>query len=482
LQPLGSSWYWYEGRPGMKTAGTLERFLAVVRAQDRPRAPDGMLWNREIEAADPDRRRALQNEKLAATYEYALEASPMLGDLYRRRGLGPGDVKSVDDLHKLPLFDDQDLRKDSVLHPPWGSYATLTEARWQESGWMVFASSGSTGKETPKLRRSTVHDRVIWTRIFERCLWAHGVRPGNFVMNMAPYGTSTFAWGMHEAALALGCPVLALSKGFTLKGAAAFVKSARPKVVIGAMHAVAGLGRELELMGANPADLGVSILVVGGEPGACIEGTRQRFSETWNARVHDDYGCTEAAPGPLGFTCEQAPPMGSADLHLHEDMYVVEILDPTTHKPVAEGEVGVIVVSNIHSDTSPYLRYNTGDYARLVSGPCACGRTSRRFAGGVLGRAEHCVTLGGTRVQRAVLEQVIRQIPGLGEEYLVVVDGESVNLTVECPRDLDAEDVKARLRAALNSPVSIETVDIGTLPRGIGKSDRFLSGPVAKRA
>jgi phenylacetate-CoA ligase len=173
------------------------------------------------------------------------------------------------------------------------------------------------------------------------------------------------------------------------------------------------LGHAMSEMGIDPALTAVRILIVMGEP--TPPSTRQRIQELWQAEIHQFYGCTEAAPSCGGYTCE------AGNLHFLEDTHVLETLDPETWQPVPAGQPGVSVVTNLMSEASPQIRFVVGDYTTLSYDGCECGRTHVVCVGGFSGRVDDMLNIRGVTLFPSAVEDVIRSIPALGEEFKIVV-------------------------------------------------------------
>lgn len=180
---------------------------------------------------------------------------------------------------------------------------------------------------------------------------------------------------------------------------------------------------------------------------------------------------------PLGYTCSASARSDQSAPHLMEDQYIVEVLDPASWKPVAEGELGVLVVSNLFSEAQPILRYVMGDWLRTTSAPCPCGRTHLRAPGGLQGRFDDVVKVKGLKFYPAVFEDVVRSVEGVHDEFRVVIqnrgEADHVVVTVEGSSETLAPAVRARITASLGIDASVEVVAPGTFPRNQGKTVRF---------
>lgn len=466
-----------------------DRFLALASlGADRP--PAGALWDPSLEALDRASLRRLQGAKLAAAFDYLYEASPFYRARFAAAGLAPGAIQTVDDLRRIPVTRKLDWIPDIEAHPPWGTFSPLAEDRWRASPWVIFSTSGTTRQ--PRMFRHTTHDRAVWGWLNARALWSYGVRPGDVALNCFYYGSSVAAWGLHEGLTRLGCGVVA-GGAMPPERRVTFIQHLRPTVLCGTPSTLLSLAHRLDEQGVVASSLGVRVLVCAGEPGAAIPATRARLAVAWGAAVHDDFGCTEVAMAPLGYTCEAETSRagdGEIGVHLMEDALLVEVLDPDTLEPVAPGQRGTLVVSNLYSEAAPFLRFDMGDWVRITEEPCACGRTHARALGGLLGRNDHCVKIKGLQFFPGTFEAAVRSIDGLGDEYRIDVgsragrervhvgEQDEVRITVE-GRSVGAptaEEVARRLRGLLGITVDVSLVGPGVLPRTEGKGARFFDG------
>jgi phenylacetate-CoA ligase len=228
--------------------------------------------------------------------------------------------------------------------------------------------------------------------------------------------------------------------------------------------------------GCDLAASNVRILIVAGEPGGSIPATRRQIEERWGARVVDHYGLTEV--GPVGFECWEAP----GSMHVNEDEYICEVLDPAGERAVPEGEPGELVLTNLGRTASPVIRYRTGDVVVRRTGRCACGRTWARLEGGVLSRADDMVTVRGVNVYPGLIEAVVRGVPDVAEFRAVVSQPgalRSLDVEIELRGEVtDGAAVGARvaqeLREALALRVGVRVVPAGALPRFEMKARRLV--------
>jgi phenylacetate-CoA ligase len=324
-------------------------------------------------------------------------------------------------------------------------------------------------------------DQAAW--LFARGFWAMGVRPGDVGSFTTNYGAHIFFWEAQEGFHHIGCPVIALG-GADLKRRIEF-QHRFPATVLGTTASFAlFMGERMKAQGLDPRDSGVRIIFNGAEPGGCVPATKQRVEELWGATLHEWFGATEV--GPAGHSCgfEAAQHHRAMNLHFLEDSYIVETVDPKTFEPVPEGHDGVLVMSGLACEGTPFPRYLLGDYTRLTTERCGCGRTTMRAIGGMYGRIDDMVSLRGCHVYPSAIEDVIRRIREITEAYEVVIDKRDGHdhVTVRCePRPDIPEDrwgavgdtVVREVSSALEVKVAVELKAYGTVSREI-KARRII--------
>jgi len=413
------------------------------------------------------------------------ECSPFYRRKFELAGLEPESVRSLDDLTKITVTEREEWLRDQEENPPWGTFSPITEEAWLERGWMLFTTSGTSARR-PRVFRHTGFDRDLWAWLGARALYSMGVRPGDIAINCFGYGTSVAFWGLHYALNHMGVPVIS-GGGSNSERRAFLIDAYRPTVLLCTPSYALYLGRIMEAQGQQPAASSVRIIVAAGEPGACVPATKRRIETLWEAEVHDDFGCTEVAMTPLGYTCSEQVRQKDhpVDVHLMEDVYIPEALHPLTMQPVPQGERGVLVVSNLFSEAQPILRYVMGDWISLTTEPCLCGRTHARAIGGLHGRSDSLIKIRGIMFFPATIEDGIRSQSEVGDEFRVEIthinNMDRIKVLVEpespVPKSSYA-DVETRvtrgLKGALGIDVEVQVLAFGSLPRTEGKARRLV--------
>jgi phenylacetate-CoA ligase len=452
-----------------------ERFQAVLRKYrlDPVEPAEEECWSPALEAAPRERLREIQGEKLAAAVAFLWDHSALYRRLLEKVKLRPFDVKGVDDLPKLPLLTKDAFVESQQACPPWGDYSPISQEAWTRDGWLLFTTGGTTARPRPFRMTRFDRDHAAW--LFARAFWGMGVRAGDVGTFVTHYGAHIFFWEAQQGLHHLGCPVIALG-GADLKRRIEFQRSF-PATVLGATASFAlFLGEKMKEAGLDPRQSGVRILFNGAEPGGCVPATKRRVEELWGATLHEFFGATET-----GMTChscrfEAAQKDRPMNLHFMEDSCIPEVVDPQTFEPVSAGEAGVLVVSGLGCEGTPFPRYLLGDYTRLTTEPCGCGRTTARAVGGMYGRMDDMLSLRGAHVYPSAIEDVVRRVAAISEAYEIVVenrDGQD-HVTVRCeprpeiaaarwPEVTDA--VVREVSSALEVKVAVDLRPHGSLSR-----------------
>jgi phenylacetate-CoA ligase len=375
------------------------------------------------------------------------------------------------DLRRLPLTTKGELVADQEQTPPWGTSLTEPIERYTR----YCQTSSTTGRPLRWIDTNESWQWVLdcWKAVYRA---AH-VGPGERVFFPFSFGPFLGFWAGFEAGVQVGLHCIP-GGGLSSQLRLAMIESVDATVVCCtptyAMHLAeiaAQQGKERSL-----ADGSVRMLIVAGEPGGSIPATRERIEQSWGARVIDHHGLTEV--GPMSFECWEAPGF----LHVNEAEYICEVLDQLTGEPVADGESGELVVTNLGRRASPVIRYRTGDIVVRRSEPCRCGRTWARLEGGIVSRADDMVNVRGVNVYPSAIEAVVRRFAEIGEFRSTVSRSAAMRtLTIDIEvaqteggRGAFAARVSHQVREALGLSVSVQLMEIGSLPRFEMKAQRFV--------
>jgi phenylacetate-CoA ligase len=434
---------------------------------------DVPFWNPHLETLPWEELEKLQLKKFRRIVKWAYERSRFHRALYQSAGLHPDDIRSMKDVPKVPKVEKSMMRSIQRKDPfPYGDALCVpldevTEFR---------QTSGTTGQ--PVYQPDTWQDWEWWSDCWATLLWAQGYRPKDRVF--LPFGYNVFVafWTAHYGCEKIGCETVpggvldTKARILKMQEIRATAMMATPTYVLG-MADVA-----TKQLGLDPArDLGIRKITCAGEPGALIASTKKRMEEAWGAKVYDHTGATEI--GAWGFECSEQP----GALHVNEAMFLAEVEDPDTGQPITEpGIPGKLVITALDRIAQPCVRFDSKDIVEFSHERCACGRTYRLVPGGVVGRADDITKVKGVLLAPSAIEDVVRSIPGLGDEYEVTVekrgDVDHIQLKVEVTED--TSDIKGlvdrlatELRVKTNLGYEIRVHPYGSLPRYEVKAKRF---------
>ena len=452
-----------------------EWLATIQQYRFSPDRPDNdQFWCARLDTVSPEELRAIQSDKLRVAVRYAYECIPFYRRKFDRIGLHPGDIRSVDDLSLIPITTKQEMADDLAEHSPWGTYTALDDEGWRQRGWQIFASSGTTAQ--PRAFRYSQFDRAVWAWTNARAMWAMGYRPGRDSALIAfGYGPHVWLWGVHYALNLMGIPIITAG-GLETSARARFIERYQPTILACTPSYALYLASVMRELGFDPAASSIRYLFCAGEPGFSIPATRQRLEDTWQAELHEFYGCTEAAPSAGGYTCQAvaAQKEGLVSTHLMEDVQVWEVVDEQM-QALPDGQRGLTVVTNLCSEASPQLRFLVGDYTTLTHERCVCGRTHGRAVGGMVGRADDMLNVRGVTLFPSSIEDIVRRIPQLGAEFAIVLktdhDLDELIVQVEALPDIPtdryaavASTVEQEIRSRCELRPVVEVLPQGTLP------------------
>ncbi len=336
----------------------------------------------------------VQNTRLATTLERAAR-SEFYGRRFAESGIHPQTITSAADIAKLPFTTKDDLRS---------AYPARMLTRPVSDMIRLHASSGTTGSAT--VIYYTKNDVDSWADLMARCMHMVGIRAEDTFQNMSGYGLFTGGLGIHYGAERLGCLTIPAGAGNSkrqLKLLEDFQVSAIHIIPSYALH----LGTVKDELGYGPDRLKVRVALIGAEPHT--EAIRRRIEDVWGLKAYNSYGLSEMNGPGVAFEC-----LEQCGMHIWEDAYLAEIVDPETGRPLPDGEVGELVITTLCREGMPLIRYRTKDLTRFLPGDCPCGRTHRRLDR-IKGRADDMVITGGENVHPTEVEEVLRQHPALSD-------------------------------------------------------------------
>ena len=457
---------------------TRSTWLATLDRYKRDALAPGSeaYWSPSLDCASRDELISIQNAKLAALTPFLYENSGFYRRRFDRLGLAPTDIRRIDDLPKWPVVEKTEMMVDVQANAPFGTYTTHDDDLWRERGWMMFSSSGSTG--IPRVFRYSQIDRELWSWANARAIHSFGIRRNDSMFICAGYGPHVFAWGVQYALAKMNIACIP-GGGMTGEARAGIIDRFNPTVLTSTPSYALHLGRIMESKGMDPRKSSIRTILVGGEPAAGIASTRERLEELWNARLVEFYGCTEVSPHCGGYSCPASDTDPTAvTSHLMEDIQIWELVDADSKNRVGEGERGLTVCTSLNSESSAQLRFLVGDYAVATTEPCACGRTHMRAVGAFAGRADDLINLRGIKMYPVQLEEAVRSVPGIGDEYEIVLATDAKGLDIMTAR-IEHTDAQAGAKVAREIQnrcevrVEVEVLTPGTLPKTEFKAKRI---------
>lgn len=424
------------------------------------------FFNPEFELLDRKGIETLQLERLKATVEHCYNGSAFYHQRFDSIGLKPSDINTLDDLKKIPFTTKQDLR-DTY---PFGIASVPLEKCTR-----LHSSSGTTGNPTVILH--TEKDLEQWANAVARCLWMVGCRPDDVFQNSSGYGMFTGGLGFQYGAERLGMLTVPAAAGNTLRQIK-FITDFGTTV----LHAIPSYAARLyEVMcekGIDPRkDTRLRIMAIGAEPHS--EDTRKRIEDMLGVKAYNSFGMSEMCGPGVAFECKEQNGM-----HIWEDYYIVEIVDPDTLEPVPDGEVGEMVLTTLNREAMPLLRYRTRDLTRILPGKCPCGREHKRLDR-MKGRSDDMIILKGVNIFPIQIETILMQFRELGSDYLITLetleDNDAMTVEVEVG-DIQVDDyasiqrlekeITRRLKDEILITPRVKLVSRGSLPKSEGKAVR----------
>ncbi len=428
-----------------------------------------MLWDKERETLPRKELENLQVELLRENIDYAYRNVPYYKKVFDENGITPAAIKSIEDIRKLPFMTKDDFRDNY----PFGLFAKpLKEIA------RIHSSSGTTGK--PTVVGYTKRDLDTWSDLVARIAAACGVTDDDIVHIAFGYGLFTGGFGLHYGLEKLGATIVPASSGNTkrqimlIKDYGATVLVCTPSY---ALH-IAEVARE---NGVDPKkEFRLRIGMFGAEPWS--EQMRKRIEDELNIKAYDNYGLSEVmGPGVSG-ECEY-----QCGMHISEDHFIAEIIDPATGEPLKEGEYGELVITTLTKEALPVFRYRTRDITKLTKETCKCGRTTARMDKPI-GRTDDMLIIRGVNVFPSQIEEVLFNIEGVSPHYQIIVDRkgalDTATVMVEANANLFFDEMKKQkqlldrinyeLKTTLGIDVDVKLVEPHSIERSMGKAKRVI--------
>jgi len=425
--------------------------------------PNYKVLDRKLETLSFGETVKLQENRLKAQVSYCYERTPFWRKKFDAIGLRPEDIKTLDDLTKIPFCTKEDLQKDQEENPPFGSYTASHPSTWVH----YFSTSGTTGKAVKR-----IYSKRDWEYVCQRFARNPILAPGEIAIILGPsdglVGPTASIDSFHYQG------VMVIQAGlYDTKNKIKLINEMGPAFVAGTASMLLYIGEVAKQMGIDLSKAGVHIVASVGEPGGAIKGTRERIIKTWGAQIFDGYGITELFP--LGGNCPF-----STSLHIANDFAITEVVDPNTGKVLGPGQRGELVYTNIIGDTQPLLRYRSRDIGELARfGACECSSTATRIVNGIEGRVDDMIWFKGMNLFPSAVEAIVRGFPDLSNEFEIVLDAKGVvqTLTVRAEATLkvpksEYEGLGRRLFEELKRGVNVNA-NVEILPEGTLKKTEY---------
>ena len=427
-----------------------------------------MYWEKRLETIKRAKLEDLQLGRLKDTIGRT-KKSYYYGRVFKEKKLGAGSIRKLKDIQKFPFTIKDDLRE----HWPYGFVAVPKDELVR-----MHSSSGTTGRATVVFH--TINDIAVWTNLLARCMYMAGMRRSDVFQNMMTYGLFTGGLGFHYGAEKIGALIIPAGAGNSKRQIQLmrdFETTAVHVIPSYALH-LSTVFNELNL---DPReDTKVKIAYLGAEPHT--EKMRKKIEEIYGYKAFNSYGLSEMNGPGVAFECPEQNGM-----HIWEDSFLVEIIDPKTLQPVPDGEEGELVMTSLQKEGMPLIRYRTKDLTRIIPELCPCGRTHRRIER-FKGRTDDMLILKGVNIFPTQIEKKLMDIPGVGTNFLIILNRQGYNddMTVKVEVDKkyfsgemkQMEALRKKIVEELKSEIlitpKIDLVEPDSIPKGEGKAVRVI--------
>jgi phenylacetate-CoA ligase len=428
-----------------------------------------MIFNPEIECADTDKLKEIQSEYLVKLIKRIYDNVEFYKNKFDKLRIKPSDIKSIDDISKLPLTEKDDLRNNY----PFGLFAVPLNQVLE-----IHASSGTTGN--PTVVGYTSNDIKLWSTVMARTIACAGGKPGDIIQNAYGYGLFTGGLGIHYGSLELGCTIVPTSSGVT-KRQVKLLQDFKARLLTCTPSYALHIAEEAGEMGIDVKKLNLEIGIFGAEP--WTHNMRAEIEKIWNVKAMDIYGLSEIiGPG----VAQECP--GQNGLHIYSDVFYPEILNPNTLEPVKDGEEGELVITTLTKEALPLIRYRTRDITSINRQPCEiCGRTSPRIAK-LKGRTDDMLIIRGVNVYPSQIEAILLKIEETTPHYQLLVEKsgvlDQIEVQVEVNEKVFSDEIKKleileqkitkEIESTIGLLVKVKLVEPKSIERSMGKAVRVI--------
>jgi phenylacetate-CoA ligase len=394
---------------------------------------EARYWNPKTETLPRERLEALQLHRLRRLCEWAATRSPWYKRSFAAAGFEPAQLRSLDDLRRIPPLTREEWMASQEAAPPYGELPTIDGPR----AIRVHTTSGTSGR-TPLRALDTRQDWAWVAEMWAYGVWGAGVRPSDTAYIAFGYGSFIGFWGLHYAMEKVGVLNVPGGAQTTDRRVRQIVDFGATVVASTPTYALR-LAQEAQQLGVDLTDSKVRTLILSGEPAGSIPQTKALVEEQWGAKAYDTAGMTEIGT-IMVFECDHQP----GGTHIIEDHFIEEVVDPETLEPVPYGERGERVVTSFGRAAIPLIRYRTADLVcKVPADRCTCGRGFDIYEGGILGRVDDMKLVRGTNVYPRAIEAIVREVPDV-EEFQVVITREGVRDEITLRLELGADFDDAR--------------------------------------
>ncbi|MFW9600177.1 MAG: phenylacetate--CoA ligase family protein [Bacteroides graminisolvens] len=421
-------------------------------------------WEKSIETLPRQELEKLQLERIKSTLTVASNA-PYYKDQFQKHNISPDAIRCLDDFRKLPFTTKADMRANY----PFGLLAGNLE-----DAIRIHSSSGTTGNPTVIIHSQ--HDLNSWANLVARCLYLVGLRKKDVFQNSSGYGMFTGGLGFQYGAERLGALTVPAAAGNS-KRQIKFITDFKTT----ALHAIPSyairLAEVFQEEGIDPTESSLKTLIIGAEPHT--DEQRRKIERMLGVKAYNCFGMTEMNGPGVAFEC-----LEQNGMHIWEDCYLVEIIDPETLQPLPDGEIGELVLTTLDRNMMPLIRYRTRDLTRIIPGECPCGRTHRRIDR-IKGRSDDMFIIKGVNIFPMQIEKILVQFPELGSNYLItletlhnqdemIVEVELNELSTDNYIELEntRKEIVRRLKDEVLVTPKVKLVKKGSLPQSEGKAVR----------
>ena len=427
-----------------------------------------MIWNKKIETMDLNNLKNLQSQRLKKMVEYIYKNSKFYKKKFDKHGIKPDDIKSIDDIKKLPFTTKEDMRDNY----PYGIFSTTKNLA------EIHVSSGTTGN--PTLVGYTKADIKLWSDVMARSLCCAGAEPGDIIQIAYGYGLFTGGLGFHYGALEMGLTIIPCSSGQT-KRQLKIMQDFKPRIIGCTPSYALYMAEEAKEIGLDPKKSSWEIGVFGAEPWS--GSMRKQIEKNWNMLAVDTYGLSEIIGPGVAQECKYKD-----GLHVFSDVFYPEVIHTKTGENVKEGETGELVFTTFTKEGIPLLRYRTMDIVSINYTPCKCGRTSPRISK-IKGRPDDMIIVRGINVFPSQIEHILIDIEGTQPHYQLIVDRsakslDTLEILVEVEENIFSDEIKKlraleekiknEINAVLGISVKVKLLEPKSIERSMGKAVRVI--------